>query len=100
MTQMRYIFAQYNIVVVLAVSGGIRHLILTVLATWSVLSLYATRSHKISIFCPFAQWFGNGSYSLRLLGISDTRIVVLGLIAMQQKDFCELVCFRTVSQNR
>ena len=64
-------FAQYNTIVALAVPGGILRLILTVLATWSVLSLYATPSHKISIFCPFAQWIGNGGCSLLLLGVCD-----------------------------
>ena len=50
MNQMGYsFFAQYNTIVALAVPGGILRLILTVLATWSVLSLYATPSHKISI---------------------------------------------------
>ena len=55
--------AQYNTAVSLTVPGGIRHLNLTVLATWLVLSLYANPSHKISISCPFAQWFGNGGLS-------------------------------------
>ena len=70
MTQIGYISAQYNTVVSLAVPVRIRHLILTLLVTWLILNLHATPSHKIGIFLPFAQWFGNGSYSLRLSEMS------------------------------